>query len=472
MTSVRNLLQPLNGNSFLPILILLLIYSCGSSKKTTQQKTPVEVFKEDKNYKAKRDSIATVKKADSISDAKSRIETIEKNPFKQLENKPVEKKKEYNILCILPFNAGELWKMDLSKVDNIMPKEPKQTLQYFEGLYLAMSDIQTGEVKINFLLHDNKRQDSTTKDILELYQKQKTNIDILIAPFHTKQAQIVAEHAKANKIPCFLPYNPSDKISNNNPYLFKINPSLINTYKKIYSEYINGPDSNNIKFHFVYKENVKGENYIAKAIEKYTGSKLDTAQIRPNPDPKKVNFTASNYGMKVVENFVRNRKNIFFIPSADDKYVNTILSVLKPTKDYDIEIYGIPSWESSELLDQKNLENKSSIIYTDYYIDEDSSKYNELNKRYYKLYGESLNDDVIKGYDFMQFLAYSIKTYGESMPLLIQKNTYQGVGSNYLFKPIVDRKGNIDNYENVMQFPLTFKDNKWILLDQIKEVKK
>lgn len=471
MTSARNLLLPLNGNSFCFLLVLILLYSCGGSKKASKQKTPVEVFTEDKNYRAKKDSIAAVKRADSISKVKSVQEAIEKNPFKQLEDKPIEKKKEYNILCILPFNAGEIWKMDLSKVDNVIPKEPKQTLQYFEGMYLAMDDIQTGEVKINLFLHDNKRQDSTTKEILELYQKQKTTIDVIIAPFHTKQAQIVAEYAKTSKIPCFLPYNPSDRISNNNPFLFKTNTSLVNIYKKIYLDYMNSKDSNQVKFHFVYKENVKGENDIAKAIEKFTGSKLDTAQLRPNTDPKKVNFIASNYGMKVVENFVRNRKNIYFIPSADDKYVNTILSVLKPTKDYDIEIYGIPSWENSELLETKNLENKSAIIFTDYYIDKDSSKYQELNKKYFKLYGEELNDDVIRGYDFLQFLGYSIKNYGESLPLLIQKNVYKGIGSNFLFKPVVDKKGNIDNYENALQHQLIFMDGKWILPPASKEEK-
>ena len=453
----------MNGNSYIFIFIFIFIYSCGSSKKANKNKVPVETFTSSKNTKKNLDSIITARQKDSIALIKSAIEKIEKDPFHVLENTIPKKKFEYTILGILPFNAGEIWKLDMSKVDNIIPKEPKQTLQFFEGMYLAIQEYTHGP-KINLILFDNRKQDSTTENIL-----QKIDLlnppDLIIAPFHTRQAQIVANFAKKNKIPCFLPYNPSEKISNNNPYLFKTNPSLISIYKKIISEILESADSSKQKIHFVFKDNLKGEADIAKTIEKFTYSKIDTAQIRPDLDPKKINFIVTNKGMRVMENLIRQRKNIFLIPSADDKFINLVIAALKPSNDYSYEIYGIPSWERSELLDLKNLENKNTMIFTDYYIGSDSAKFIALNKKYFKLYDEEINDDVIKGYDFMNFLATNLEKYGNNLPFNIQRETYQGIGSSFLFKPVIDKKGNIDNYENMNQFKLILKDEKWILYD-------
>ena len=52
-----------------------------------------------------------------------------------------------------------------------------------------------------------------------------------------------------------------------------------------------------------------------------------------------------------------------------------------------------------------------------------------------------------------------------NLPFNIQRETYQGIGSSFLFKPVIDKKGNIDNYENMNQFKLILKDEKWILYD-------
>ena len=156
----------MNGNSYIFIFIFIFIYSCGSSKKANKNKVPVEIFTSSKNTKKNLDSINSARQQDSISKIKTAIEKIEKDPFHVLENTIPKKKLEYTIVAILPFNAGEIWKLDMSKVDNIIPKEPKQTLQFFEGMHLAIQEYSNGP-KINLILFDNKKQDSATEIILQ-----------------------------------------------------------------------------------------------------------------------------------------------------------------------------------------------------------------------------------------------------------------------------------------------------------------
>lgn len=455
----------MNGSNLLLLLIFFIQIGCGSSKKTTKPKAQGKAI--DSMIPAVQTDIDTSFKIKLVEDTFAKSLNGEKkdlqNPFeKNQQIRSIRKKTEYAIACILPFSSGEIWKLDLSKVDNIIPKEPKQTLQYYEGMHLAMQEWKNKGLSINFYLYDNRKQDSVTINILEKIDL-KTPPDLIIAPFHTKQAQLVAAFALEHKIPCFLPYNPSDKIANNNPYLFKTNPSLLNIYKRIYQEKTEGPDSAKIKFHFVFKDNVKGEYDLAKSFEKYTQSKIDTAQIRPDLDPKKVNFIVSNKNMKIIENIVRNRTNIYLIPSADDKYINQVLASIKPAPDYSFEIYGIPSWENSELLEKEHFKNKTAYIYTDYFIGEDSTAYEALNKTYLKLFGEELNDDVIRGFDFMNFIAESLEKYGANFPWDIQENEYKGLGTRLQFKPNIDKKGNVDNFENSRQFKLVFQENRWVL---------
>lgn len=456
----------MNGSNLLLFLLLFFIQiGCGGSKKTTKSKATSKAV--NSSIQGIKTDVDTTNKTplvqDTFSNSLSEEKKEAKNPFeKSLEKNSIQKKSEYAVVCILPFSSGEIWKLDLAKVDNVIPKEPKQTLQYYEGMHLAMQEWKNKGLPIHFYLYDNKKQDSATIHILEKIDL-KNPPDILIAPFHTKQAQLVAAFAQKHKIPCFLPYNPSDKIANNNPYLFKTNPSLLSIYKRIYKEKTEGPDSAKIKFHFVFKDNVKGEYDLAKSFEKYTQSKIDTAQIRPDLDPKKVNFIVSNKNMKIIENIVRNRTNIYLLPSADDKYINQVLASIKPAPDYSFEIYGIPSWENSELLEKEHFMNKKAYIYTDYFIEEDSTEYEALNKTYLKLFGETLNDDVIRGYDFMNFIAGSLDKYGTNFPWAIQENEFSGLGTRLQFKPTIDKKGNVDNFENSRQFKLVFQEDRWVL---------
>ncbi|MBP7476912.1 MAG: amino acid ABC transporter substrate-binding protein [Chitinophagales bacterium] len=461
MTSVLNRLLPLNGNSLFIIFASIFIYSCGASKKASDME--VERFYTKKNAEAKRiaevkrDSIIAVKKSIEEKAAKEAMNKPLPNPFEELKPKSSQKKDKYQILVILPFNAGEIWKMDLSKTDNTFPEDPKQCLQYWEGMNLAIDKWKHRGLNIVIDLYDNKKQDSSTINILARHSKNLP--DVIIAPFHTRQASIVADFALNHKIPCFLPYNPSDRISNNNPYLFKFNPSLVNIYKHIYHSRLAQEDSSNLKFHIIFKDNIKSELEIAKVFEKYTGGNIDSNQFTIDQNPKVFNFVVTNKKMLLSNHLLQSKKNIILIPSSDDKYINSIITSIKNTK-AKVEVYGVPSWENSELLDLKNMASIKPIIYTDYY-NTDTISAQLLDNTYRKDFGESLNADVIKGYDAMNFIAENLLNSGINFPHYIQKFTYFGIGSQYKFEPIYDKKKNIDNFENKAWFKLQLLDGEW-----------
>jgi ABC-type branched-subunit amino acid transport system substrate-binding protein len=450
MTSVLSHQLLLSGNSVV-LFLLIVIMSCGGSKTITT-KTPIDTIP--KEIVKVKDTIIPEKKIEMVIEKKEEV-IVNSNPFK---NATSAKKSKYKIAFILPFSNYEIMRMDLSKIDGQIPRETKQALQYWEGIQLALDNKWKGKnIQLEIEVYDNKKQDSTTEKILKDVREFRP--DVIIAPFHTRQASIVADYALEHKTPCFLPYNPSDKVSNNNPYLFKINSSLFNIYKKIYLQELSTEDSSIVKFHFVFKDNIKTEYDLAKSLEKYTNGQIDTNQTKVNRSSKVINFMVVNKGMRYADNLLKERKNILFFPSAEDRYVNTLLGNLSDQKSQ-YKVYGTPSWEQSELIEKSTFEKVEPMIYGDYYVS-DSTLLSTLNKQYIKRIGETMSDDVVRGYDFMNFLAENLNKHGMSMFKTIQENTYRGLGSIYRFKPVIDKKGNIDNFSNDAEYILQYRDGQW-----------
>jgi hypothetical protein len=121
------------------------------------------------------------------------------NPYAFLDELKQDRKKVYNIIYILPIR-------DI-KTNAIQ----RDALAYWEGVNVAMTKIKKLNAKFKIHVWDNQKSDSVTKSILN--QLENMYVDAIVAPFHTKQALIVAEYCKNNRIPMFLPQNPSDIIA-------------------------------------------------------------------------------------------------------------------------------------------------------------------------------------------------------------------------------------------------------------------
>jgi hypothetical protein len=132
---------------------------------------------------------------------------------------------------ILPFQTGYtsskigtyLNTNDIVSANKIrLPEDPQNSLNFYQGLLLALQEANNENVKL--FVYDNQNSDSITNVLLN--KPELKGMNAIIGPMTSSSARIVAEYCKTNKILNLQPFSPSKTLSENNPFLIQLAPTI------------------------------------------------------------------------------------------------------------------------------------------------------------------------------------------------------------------------------------------------------
>ena len=329
-------------------------------------------------------------------------------------------KKSLSVALFLPFNLDS--RSDINKsISNA-------AIEYYMGAKLAIDSLSDLGFKAEFFIYDYFDKTKSLQTILE--QKSFLAMDIIIAPLHQKEAEIVAEWALKNNVKMiysvtfsnflFENKNAYAMVTNNNILLEKLAVEMITTKK---DQQLVLVKSGNAADDLMYQ-------HFLSAFRAEVALKYNSKIIEANYD---------NYKL-----FTKNGRSTCFIFLSNEK--EKVIALLNHCKENELfQVVGLKEWiEFKEI--NSEIKNKFSF----YYMAPSYFSYNDpALKTFHKLYRKKYNADLTK----MACLGYDV-VYNACKYFMTDEVASRGLISNFSFVENPDGKG----FQNTGCFLLKFED--------------
>lgn len=271
----------------------------------------------------------------------------------------------------------------------------RASLEALEGIKYAVDEFnRTNGSQVGLMIKDTK---GSPQEIERIYEELK-NCDFkgIIAPLHSSDAQLVAEHFNAMNIPILSPTATVDDLTLKYSNFFQANPSFI-MRGKIMAQYI----------YFV--ENKK---YIAiiHASESYStilAASFKEEFIRLGGEITAVeSYSLSSVSLGgEVSSLLKKSKNTngIYAPLSESKTANVLLAAFL-NNNVHVPIYGNQDWMNAKGLEYFSSLSRILTFTSDYFIDYNDDAFKIFGKQFYNFTNQEVNRNVIYGYDAASFL--------------------------------------------------------------------
>lgn len=289
-------------------------------------------------------------------------------------------------------------------------------VELYGGILIAADTLRSLGLDINLNVFDIK---SDTVEVTRLLESGALkSMDLIIGPVYSKNLSIVASYAGKYEIPIISPVPLINNAPlNNNPFLFKVNPSTEVAQDAIAQRLTNFPDDNFIFIHSDSTHSNPDVDLFKNKIIRELTTKIPYNDIKF----KEIIFYSRS---ALVEDSINRlehtlsdqSRNFVIIASEDPPMVSECVANLKSlSKKYDIRVMGFPVMRELDNEDWKDYFDLGVEIYTPYWIDYGRRSTINFNASYRKhFYTEpSESSFAWEGYDLMYYFLSGLAMHGK-----------------------------------------------------------
>ena len=330
-------------------------------------------------------------------------------------------KKSLSVALFLPFNLDS--QTDVSKsISNA-------AIEYYMGAKLAIDSLSDLGFKAEFFIYDYFDKTKSLETILE--QKSFLSMDIIIAPLHQKEAEIVAKWALKNNVRMIyaVTFSSNTLLENKNSYAMVTSNDIL--LEKLAKELMKS--NNNQQFVLVKSRNIADDLMYEHFLSAFR------AEVSLESNSKIIEASYDNYKL-----FTKNgRPTCFIFLSNEKEKVIALLNHCKENKLF--QVVGLKEW-----IDYKEINGEIKNKFSFYYMAPSYFSYNDpALKTFHKLYRKNYNADLTK----MACLGYDV-VYNACKYFMTDEVASRGLISNFSFVENPDGKG----FQNTGCFLLKFED--------------
>jgi len=329
-------------------------------------------------------------------------------------------KKSLSVALFLPFNLD-------SQTDG-NKSISNSAIEYYMGAKLAIDSLSDLGFKAEFFIYDYFDKTKSLQTILE--QKSFLAMDIIIAPLHQKEAEIVAEWALKNNVKMIYSVTFSNFLfENKNAYAMVTNNNIL--LEKLAKELIRTKKDQQLVL-------VKSGNAADDLMYQHFLSAF-RAEVALEYNSKIIEASYDNYKL-----FTKNGRPTCFIFLSNEK--EKVINLLNNCKENELfQVVGLKDW-----IDFKEINGEIKNKFSFYYMAPSYFSYNDPRlKTFHKLYRKNYNADLTK----MACLGYDV-VYNACKYFMTDEVASRGLISNFSFVENPDGKG----FQNTGCFLLKFED--------------
>ncbi len=458
MTSVPSRLLPLNGNNFvLSIGILLAIYSCGTTKKTTAPPTTTpttEVEKvrvydpaSGKYVLVPRDAV----KVDTIKWTEDNVDPVVVEKVKETNTDTPIKKSRYDVSLLLPLNS-----MNYPDLESQIDPKLVRFMQYYGGLRIAAKEIERLGLPVTFHSFDTESTISKLNEILK--DPAVRAADVIIGPYDKENVETVAAYGLLNDKLVISPWLPAFNLESNNPNFIQMVPGLSNNADAI-MKYA-GEAFRNRKIFLVARNNPTEINRLLM-FKKNPAIKTEDLII----DDSSIDLAKTNLSFLLDDP----DGTVFIMPyysRSDEQFVSSFMRKLvadKGTKD--VIVFGFPQWTGFNGLNPNYMESLSVHISSPTYLNTSSSEYRAFREEFYTTFYTMPDNQAYQAYDLLMWVARRLVEGGRKGPLNAATSEF-GIISGYDLKPVFPSESKVGMDKKT---PLYYENSKLRILKYINQ---
>lgn len=330
-------------------------------------------------------------------------------------------KESYKVALFLPFN--------LDSTETINKTMTAAAWEYYMGARMAFDTLEKIGLKGEVFVYDYQSRKETIDQ--QLARPEMKKMDLIFAPFQSKEAEKVAIWSKLNKVRVVFPVSVPTSFLNENNYAYALTPT--NEFLvQILAEEIHYMHENQ---QIVIIKSEKQEDQIFYNSFLKAFKEMPTKASRP----RIIEATWSDY-----KKFEKLGANIFFIYLSTEK--ERVLSFLSSyVNKENVTLFGLKEWTEFKEVNSE-INNKFSFYYASpsFFSYKDPSII-PFHKHFRSRYGADLTKVACLGYD----ATMNIASY-----LLLGKKSNQSLISGYDFVQSDPKNG----FQNKNGFILKFEE--------------
>ncbi|WP_233861332.1 LysM peptidoglycan-binding domain-containing protein [Tenacibaculum piscium] len=296
-----------------------------------------------------------------------------------------------NLAILLPFRAKEYSNMTavdiFSQKKNSSAKLANMVTDFYLGAEMAVDSIKKQHITVNLNLFDTGNRGKNIASILA--KNSLENTDVVIGPFYSDKAEIVASKVKS---PVIFPHFSSNQDKFSGSKLVKTAPD-----KNSYTDYL-------ISY---LKETYNGEQiFVVGDGKTASNSKINkiVSQLKTHDSITNIHVLKPTKGYIKRALFTRKmtskKRNWVLITSDDNVAIADVLnSMIGVPDNIKLQVFAIEKHNAYEKLENNKLASVNFTYVSDSYTDDSSKDVTIFNKKYYKKNNTIPSDYAIKGFD-------------------------------------------------------------------------
>jgi len=383
---------------------------------------------------------------------------------------------KYNIALMLPFYLDMNDTIENNKEfgdpEEIYSKS-KIALEFYEGALLALDSMKKQGISLRFFVYDTRNDSNTVIKILQ--REEMPEIDLIVGPLYRSNLLIVAGCSEKNNIKIVSPLIATNKILIGNPNISKAKPCLETHVEKIASYVLQEYMEKNI---LVIHNKNHGEKKLFEVFNRsfFQPAQIDTVNgtfqgiINPKTEYtvasviKEVEYDEERQMEAIEEVLSIADTNVIIIPSSSQVFVSKIISGLYGLKDdYNMIVFGLPSWEYFTNIEIEYLHELNVHIATSSYIDYNNEAIISFEKKYFNKFKTYPGNFAFLGFDVMYYYLNVLKNFGYNFSTHLPKITNAGLCLSFRY----NSTGVGNGYENKNVFILKYIDFEMVRVDLV-----
>jgi ABC-type branched-subunit amino acid transport system substrate-binding protein len=371
MISVRNRLQPLNGNRWLLFLTIALLTAACSPKLR-----PVSARPEKKEVEKP---------------------VVKNQPGKEKNAEKPAGPKVSSISLLLPFDLQHL--APGSSYTSVSLREADIALDYYRGFKLALDSLTGRGYNYKLLVFDTRGNKAQSHSLAN--NPSVRGSDLVVGPVFPEDVKAFSGNYANARQPLVSPLSPASPAAFKNPQLITIVPPL-EYHAWSAARYIN--DKIRPQKIFILRSGFNEENEYIVPFKKAIDS-LSNKHI------KFIDITVIHGQLNsLIPQLSSTEKNVFIMPAKDQHFLTITLRALDTiSRSYPVAVFGHPNWANFSFLKVDLLERLDTHITSSDHVDYKAQNTLTFMRNYRKTYEAEPTAYAIKGFDeglyFGQLLA-------------------------------------------------------------------
>lgn len=344
----------------------------------------------------------------------------------------------FRIALMVPFYLEQLgdtsWRQKL-ETSNIPDIAPFRFVQFYHGFLMAADSLAKKGLNAEIYVYDVDQQVSKARHAIA--DPELKEMDLIVGPLLKGAFEEVAAFANEHHIPIVNPLSTRNDILVNNPYVFKLSPSL-ESQPKLVADLIRRDFINhNIIF------------YIPNRIQNTELIGRYTETIEESIGNEKKGITVIDYATDSIRGFQSHastsRPNLVVIFSENEVLPAALLNKLNAMKsDYEMTVIGLPEWDKFTTIELGYMMPLNAHVLMANYVDYRSDAIKGFVNAYrVKYYDEPLTY-AFSGFDAGYYFMGALMEFGKDFVNHTDEIRIPVIQNQFHFK----RAGN-DGFDNL-----------------------